>query len=90
MKLWVFITCVVLFAFLCTFGFVEYTYGHEGHGYTHTKEGFVDMVGSQLSSPECGGATRWIFKNGREICVIITEHAVHVKELKGATDERED
>lgn len=78
---------VVLLAVILTFGMVNYTYGHEGNGFYHAKENFTDMVGADNNDPRCPMGTVWKFKNGREVCVFMNVHAVHVKELKGADDE---
>jgi len=74
----------IILSFLFTFGIVNYAEGHEGSGFTHATENFIDIVGMDNNDSRCLLGTVWKFKNGRELCVLYTDHAVHIKELKGS------
>jgi hypothetical protein len=76
---------IALFLGSCAFGFVLSAHAHEEHGYVHPKDDIEGIVESDPRDPRCPMAYRWKLKDGREYCVVLTEHGLHMK-LLGGTD----
>jgi hypothetical protein len=65
----------------CALLAVQVVNGHENREFKHAKENFVDIIKSNPNDPRCPMGYVWTDSKGKEMCVIFTDHAVHVKIL---------
>jgi hypothetical protein len=59
----------------------EFKHANENREFKHAKENFVDIIKSNPNDPRCPMGYVWTDSKGKEMCVIFTDHAVHVKIL---------
>jgi hypothetical protein len=73
----------VLAGFIITFSMVNYAYGHETDEFKHAKGDVVGIIKSDPQDPRCPLMLMWELEDGREYCVVLTDHGLHLKLLGG-------